>query len=248
MTQAASPAVPVPISVKLFGVFQLTIAGQEAPAVRARAAGWILALLILRQGQEVERHWLAETLWPATEKAVALFILRRNLSELRKVLGGEAHRVHSPTSHTLRFDLTDVVCALTAFERFTSRKDTASLQQAVTLYRGELLEGCREEWILAERAVYEQVYLKALEDLARNERQNGNLDAATQWFRRLIAQAPLHEEAHYRLIETLGLLKDYVGIERQYRELRRHLLDGLVNKSLVVYETPSGQNRFKGSL
>ena len=227
MTQAAYPTVPAPLSVTLFGAFHMTVAGEAVPNPRARAAVWILALLILRRGKEADRHWLAETLWPEVETASALFNLRRNLSELRKMLGAASHRIQSPTSRTLRFDAVGIACDLIEFEALISRGDTPSLRQAVSLYQGELLEGCREEWILPERVVYEHAYLKALEDLAQNEIQEGKLHEAAQWLRHLITREPLREDAQCRLMETLGLLKDFAGIERQYRELRRHLRDKL---------------------
>ena len=52
-----------------------------------------------------------------------------------------------------------------AFDAALQRGDTASLESAVALYRGPLLEGCEEEWIFADRGLREQGYLQALEAL-----------------------------------------------------------------------------------
>ena len=220
MTQVRDSAPPAPLSVTLFGAFHLAVAGETVPPPRARAAGWILVLLILRRGEEVDRQWLAETLWPKAEMRSALFNLRRNLTELRKMLGAEATRVQSPTVRTLRFDLNDVACDLIAFEALTARKDKANLQRAVALYRGDLLEGCHEEWLLPERVVYEHAYLKALEDLADHAIQEGDLPEATQRLQRLLTCEPLREDARCRLMEILADVGDLAGVEKQYRELR----------------------------
>ncbi len=227
MTQTAYTAVSTKLSINLFGAFHLTIAGESVPNPRARASGWILALLILHRSREVDRHWLAATLWPEAETPSALFNLRRNLSELRKMLGTEACRLVSPNRHSLGFNLIGVDCDLINFESRRACKDTLALQEAVSIYRGELLEGCHEEWIFSERIVYEHAYLKALEDLAQNEIQSGNLHEAAQWLRRLTSREPLREDAQCKLMETLGLLNDFAGVERQYRELRHHLRNEL---------------------
>ena len=227
MTHPADSVPSHKLSVSLFGSFHLTISGEPVRVPRARAASWILALLILRRGGEVDRHWLSETLWTHAEEASALFNLRRNLSELRKMLGSESGRVQSPTPRTLRFDFTGVDCDLIEFERLTKRSDYASLKSAVDLYRGELLEGCREEWVLPERTRLEQNYLRTLENLAQHETESGNLHEATQWLKRATLKDPLCERTRCCLMETLWKIGDFAGVEHQYRELRRLLRNEL---------------------
>ena len=227
MTQPADSVSFPSLKISLFGSFHLTIAGEAVSAPRARIAGWVLTLLILRRGGEVDRHWLSETLWTHAEEASALFNLRRNLSELRKMLGSESGRVQSPTPRTLCFDCTGVDCDLIEFERLTKRGDYASLKSAVDLYRGELLEGCREEWVLPERTRLEQNYLRTLENLAQHETESGNLHEATQWLKRATLKDPLCERTRCCLMETLGEIGDFAGVEHQYRELRRLLRNEL---------------------
>ena len=45
-----------------------------------------------------------------------------------------------------------------AFDRAMARGDAASLEQAICLYRGPLLEGWMDEWVFQERQVREQAY------------------------------------------------------------------------------------------
>ena len=175
----------------------------------------------------MDRSWLAETLWPETEKASALYNLRRNLTELRKMLGDEASRLLSPTPHSLRFDLSNAICDVVEFEKLEQRNDSEALQKAIGLYQGELLEGCREEWLLPERAVYDRKYLRALERMAEIEEGCCDLIKASEWLKRLVAREPLREDAHRRLMEILGELADFPGVERQYRELQKHLRNEL---------------------
>src|SRR5579871_3016687 len=95
-----------PIMIRLFGPLEVSLHGRPLPPLRSQRGKWLLALLALRPGREVERMWLAGMLWPDSTDAQALATLRRTLTDLRRVLGAEARRISSPSRHTLRFDLT----------------------------------------------------------------------------------------------------------------------------------------------
>ena len=73
---------------------KVTRVHQPGPAMAAPQ--WLLALLALRAGREVERDWLAGTLWPDSSQPQALQSLRMCLTDLRQALGSEASRLRSP--------------------------------------------------------------------------------------------------------------------------------------------------------
>src|SRR5439155_5941452 len=118
------------------------VGGQTMRSVRARSVEWLLALLVLRHGRDVPRSWLAGTLWPESREAHGLHNLRRNLMELRQALGAEADRLRSPSRATLGLDLTGADADVVRFDAAIAAGDAGSLQEAVALYRGPLLEGC----------------------------------------------------------------------------------------------------------
>src|SRR5947209_14054724 len=95
----------VPLALHLFGPFEVRLHGQPLPRLRSRKGQWLLALLALRHGCEVERSWLAGTLWPESPEARAFSGLRASLADLRRAMGPEAGRLHSPTSHIVSLDL-----------------------------------------------------------------------------------------------------------------------------------------------
>src|SRR6185295_18481079 len=94
-----------PFAVRLFGRLELVVEGQPLPRLRSRRGEWLLALLILRAGQPVERAWLAGLFWPESTEARARYNLRRTLVDLRDALGTQAGRLTSPTPRTLSVDL-----------------------------------------------------------------------------------------------------------------------------------------------
>ena len=133
-----------PIQVRLFGPPEFRVNGAPLPRLKTRKGLHVLALLTLRHGREVARDWLAGTLWPETDERLALTYLRQSLTDLRRALGpSAAGRLVSPSIRTLRFDVDGaaVDADYVTFEKCLKRGDAASLEQAVELYRGPLLEG-----------------------------------------------------------------------------------------------------------
>jgi predicted ATPase/DNA-binding SARP family transcriptional activator len=197
--------------------------GNPLPRLRTRRGEWLLALLILRSGHEVDRAWLAGTLWPDSTEAQALTNLRVSLADLRRALGSEAGRLRSPTPRTVSLDLTGADVDLLTFDAALTRRDPASLDTAVTLYRGPLLEPCAEEWVFQERQVRERDYLEALETLAGDVRRAGDLTTAERHLRRVAAVDPLRESSQRELMRLLGCAGNYAAACQTYRDLRTRL-------------------------
>ena len=67
----------------------------------------------------------------------------------------------------------------------------ADLEQAVNLYRGDLLPNCYDDWILAERDQLRQVYIDTLERLTVALEQARDNAAAIRYAQRLLQHDPL---------------------------------------------------------
>src|SRR3954453_13057718 len=129
----------VPLALHLFGPFEVRLHGQPLPRLRSRKGEWLLALLTLRPGGEVARAGRAGTLWPDSSETAAFASLRSCLKDLRRALGAEAARLHSPTPRLLTLDLAGAQADVVAFDAAIAQEDAASLEQAIALYRGPLL-------------------------------------------------------------------------------------------------------------
>src|SRR5437899_1411476 len=97
-----------PLAARLFGPAELTLHGVPVRRLRSRKERWLLSLLILHAGRELERGWLAGLLWPDSAEATAQANLRRSLNELRRVLGESSSLLRSPQPRTLLLDPGDV--------------------------------------------------------------------------------------------------------------------------------------------
>src|SRR5688500_20314664 len=93
-----------PLLIHLLGPFEARLHGQPLPRLHSRKVQWLLALLVLRHGREVERVWLAGTLWPDSSEEASFASLRNSLKDLRRALGPEAGRLRSPTTRSLSLD------------------------------------------------------------------------------------------------------------------------------------------------
>jgi predicted ATPase/DNA-binding SARP family transcriptional activator len=218
MTVLDPPATPLAIS--LLGPFSVRVNGAPLPRLRSHRLESILALLTLRHDRPVDRTWLAALLWPDSSESRGRATLRRYLTELRQILGPEAQRLHSPTSSTLVFDLAGATVDLIAFEDCVRRGDPQSLQEAVALYRGPLLEQWSEEWVFQERQTCEQAFLSAVMTLAAAARESGDLEASAAYLRRAVGVDPLRESAHRELMQVLAAGGNYAAVLQVYRELR----------------------------
>jgi DNA-binding SARP family transcriptional activator len=127
-------------TIRLFGPFAL----EPKLEPLSRKSKWLLSLLALRHGREIDRGWLAGTLWPDTSEELALYNLRRELSRLRRALGQESARLRPSAGHVLSLDVSGASVDVVAFDDALSRRDEPSLEQAVALHSGPLLEDCSE--------------------------------------------------------------------------------------------------------
>lgn len=170
----------------------------------------------------MDRDWLAGTLWPESGQTQALAGLRQSLSDLRSAMGDDSWRLVS-AQHTLRLDLDGMDADVTEFDRCIQENSPASLDRAVTLYSGPLLQDCDEEWVFLERERRAQSYLSALETLASFELEAGETNRALSRLRVAAANSPYSESVHRALMKSLAASGDYGAVTLVYRELRLRL-------------------------
>ena len=219
-----------PLSIRLLGAFEVRVGGQPIRSVRTRSVEWLLALLVLRHGRDVPRSWLAGTLWPESREAQGLFNLRRNLLDLRQALGAAARTACAPpTGPRCAWTSPGRSVNLVGFDAAIAAGDERSLQAAVALYRGPLLEGCVETWVLPERASREEACLQALERLADWAMERGDSEgrapgaAALAYLGRAAALDALRDSTQRRRMQALTASGDLPAALLTYREHRLRL-------------------------
>ncbi len=228
MKQPGTGRAIAPLGIRLFGPLDVQIGGEAVRGLGLRKAHWLFALLVLRNERAVERSWFAEALWP--EQAVfgsdidrALDCLRQSLAHLRKTLGHQADRIRAPRPRALWLDLKGADVDVVAFDQAVRRGDPRSLEVAIDLYRGPLLEDCGEPWILPYREHRRYAYLKALETLSQHCSATHDDEGAIRYLRLAVAADPGGETHHRALMAMLQKTGDYTGAVEVYRCLRDYL-------------------------
>ena len=235
------------LKIRLFGVLERTLNDQPMPPLHVQKAQWLLTLLALRRGREVNRDWLAGVLWPDSEERKARRNLRQCLTDdLRPSLGQAAHLLCSPSPSTLMLHA-DVWVDVLAFDAAVKDGQDAALEQAVVLHRRPLLESCYEEWIVSERASRTQAYLAALEGLAQHAALNGAPGAAVRYLRLAVAAEPFRESAYCALMQALAEFGDQDAVKQVYRDMdtlfRREFAHGPAPETEALYRSLSSGAR-----
>jgi predicted ATPase/DNA-binding SARP family transcriptional activator len=208
------------LTIRLFGAFEVRVDGAPLPHLRTRKGEWLLALLVMRGGREVERDWLTAALWPECPDSRARKSLRVSLTDLRHAFGEHARRLQAPTPRTLSLDLTDAEVDLLTFDAALADGSPTALEQAVALYRGPFLTGCPQDWAFQERQGREQAYLSALETLAAQAMALGDPATAERHLRRAVGTDPLRESTQRSLMQALAAHGHHAAAFQVYRDLR----------------------------
>lgn len=219
------PGTAVGLEIRLFGSMEVRVGGHPMPRLRSRKGLWLLALLALRAGRDVDREWLAGTLWSDCRDDAARRSLRQSLHDLRCALGPEAGRLSCDSPRTLRLDLSsDARVDVLEFDASTIVPNLARspdmLESAVRLYRGPLLEDCAEDWVIEERRQREQQYISALELLASTAAAYSGHIVAAGYLRLAVGVDPLREDLQRALMESLaaeGSVSAALLVFRQFR-------------------------------
>ncbi len=228
--EAAGAATAFGLELRLFGPVEVRVGGRPLPRLRSRKGMWLLALLALRAGRDVDRDWLAGTLWPDHREEAARRSLRQSLHDLRAALGSQAERLACESPRTLHLDLSSGAWMdVRAFDAATlpgasrSGRDPGALAAAVALYRGPLLEDCSEEWVLDARRQREQQYVAALEALAATAAACREHTAAADYLRRALVVEPLREDLLRAWMEALAADGSVAAALVAFREFRARL-------------------------
>ena len=200
---------------------QLVEDGEET-AVTEFASFKVQAILfyLAHSKQPCPREKLIGLLWPDVPTDNARTSLRSALYNLQKkcpdVLSVNRKTVAIGAECTL---LTDVArfCAAVATD------DLTDLRTAVSLYRGEFLDGFTiedapefEYWRVLEKERLHQQMLDSLQKLITHDMQTNLLSDAILNLRRLLKLEPWREEAHRQLMDTLARAGQFNEALRQY--------------------------------
>lgn len=238
----------------LFGAPQFTRDGALVSLPRRKTMALLAYLAVT--GKTHTREALATLFWPEHGQSSALANLRRELSRLRSVLGEQA--LFSERLHISLAQPGQIWVDVIAFQQQLRPdhphapgeicEDCAnSLEQGVTLCRDRFMAGfnlpdCPEfdEWQFFTAEELRQALVDALQRLVDWHLEQGNLEQSIAYARQWLAQDPLHEPAHRKLMQLYAWSGKQAAALRQYQECARLLKQELdiepENETLQLFE------------
>jgi DNA-binding SARP family transcriptional activator len=204
------------LSLQVLGGFRLLERGSPivVPSERVQA---LLTYLVLRRGVPQHRAHLASLFWPDSTDRQARTNLRKLVLELRRTLPDADRCVRAEGGTLLWREEAPCTVDVLEFERAAScDASVAALERAAALYAGDLLPGCYDEWVLAERERLRQRYLTVLERLVALLEARRAYAEAIACARRLLDQDPLREATYRWLMRLHAVVGDRAGAMRVY--------------------------------
>ncbi|MEZ5832540.1 MAG: BTAD domain-containing putative transcriptional regulator [Dongiaceae bacterium] len=216
------------IEILLLGAFQLRKGGAaiDLPGRRERA---LLAYLSMPAGEARSRDKLAGMLWSERGDKQARDSLKQAVLRLRKALDGAGSDALQSAREFVTLDAVAVSIDVAQFEQLIRTGTPDSVARAMTLYRGDLLDGLEvrdpafEEWLLMERQRLRDLAREALAKLLAQHMADGAHEPAVAAARRLISLDPLREDAHRALMRIYAEQGQTALALKQYQTCRDRL-------------------------
>lgn len=241
------------LCIELLGAFHLTDAQVGDIAVGSERSQALLAYLLLHRHGPQSRQSIALDLWPDLPEAQAKTSLRRELYRLKQQLP-QADQYLSIQTKTLQWlpnspfqlDVAEFEAGL-AQAASAQPVDVLSvrshLEQAIHLYRGELLPQCYDDWIVPLRERYHQQAMLALDRLIQQQLQRHDYTAALPLALRLLQLDPLHELGYQALMRSHQGLGDRAAALKVYHQCLTTLRD-----ELGIDPSPTTQQLYQQAL
>jgi DNA-binding SARP family transcriptional activator/lipopolysaccharide biosynthesis regulator YciM len=228
--------VPTPngLDLYLLGTPELKISGADSWSLRDQKATALLFYLAVT-GRAFSRDHLANLLWGDSPESNARHSLRSSLYHLRQALASRKVSGQLVTGgDKIYLDIQAGQCDVRTFWALLSQKTEKALAEAVSLYRGPLLQGFTltdapvfEEWLRGESSHLSHAFQNALLWLLTEAESRQTWDKAIEYAETLVHLDPLDEAAERRLLRLYlesGALARALRHYQQFKETLYHEL------------------------
>jgi DNA-binding SARP family transcriptional activator/tetratricopeptide (TPR) repeat protein len=228
------------IRIRLFGHVAVEVDGEPFRLATPRKTLPLLTYLLLNRDAPVGREFLAYVMWPDDEEEPARTKLRANLFDLARLLPQLPDKMllADGDSVSLRPNLR-LWLDVEEFDRLVA--DPQRMEEAVELYRGDLVTAIYDEWIFPERERRRNAYLAALMQLVSQARRRRDFVRGIARAQQILAIDPWREDVVRQLMaqrcesgDRAGALAEY---ERFAQLLRLELKVQPMAETLALRET-----------
>jgi predicted ATPase/DNA-binding SARP family transcriptional activator len=223
------------LHIRLLGEFNLVYGEQPVTTVNTARLQSLLAYLVLHRDAPQPRYHIAYQFWPDSTEPQARTNLRKLFHQLQQALPDAGRFLYADT-HTLQWQPASLFSLDVAdFENAIGQPASSmALRDAVTLYHGDLLPSCYDDWILTERERLRQTFVEATEGLIALLESERDYQAAIGHAQRLLQHDPLHEATYRHLMRLHASNGDRTAALRAY-----HSCATILQRELGVEPSPS---------
>jgi DNA-binding SARP family transcriptional activator len=244
-----------PFKICLLGKFSVQRGGEEIGAFPSAKARELFCYLLLHRDRSHSREILTNLLWGDHATSQAKKYFRQTLWQLQLALHGhppcDSSRLVCVSDDSLRLDSQPELWLDTAVfeqacesvqgisgEQITDAQAKA-LQEAIALYKGDLVEGNYQDWCLYHRERLQNLYLAMLDKLMACCEAHCKFEAGVTYGELLLQQDPARERTYCRLIRLHYLAGDRAGAIRQFQRctaaLQKELGVSPARKTVELY-------------
>lgn len=221
------------LNIHLFGKFSIESDQQVLSAFNSFKVQELFSYLLLHRNRPHSREILAGLLWDNATTEKSKKYLRQTIWTLQTALEAQQHE--HPSGITLRvehdwvqvdadqvvwFDVAILEEAFALVEGVAcadlNPEQAASLQVAIELYRGDLLEGWYQDWCLYERELLQNKYLIIVDKLLGYCLANREYEAGQRYGALVLRYDRARERTHQLLMRLHYLAGDRTAALRQY--------------------------------
>ncbi len=221
-------------SIELFGGLKAQRQERELRRFQTRKAGSLLAYLAYNADRPHPRELLVDRFWPEMEPQAARHNLRQTLFSLRRLLEPadvQAGSVLVTDRDRVCLQAGSVQTDVALFQRTLRHAEQSAdaaeqqrlLEQAIALYRGELLSGFYDEWIFPERTRLAEGVVSAMSRVAALHGTARRFDQAIDHLRAAHLILPFEEAIHRQLIALYLAAGRNEEAREQYQTFARML-------------------------
>lgn len=220
------------LTIRLFGKFSAEMNGRRLSGLDGGKLQELFCYLLLNRRRPLSREVLAALLWGDSPTAQSKKYLRQALWQLQTALSlsepAPGNRLLVIDADWVNFnDRADYWFDVSEFEASFSEAQGARGQnfnpetakrvaRAVDLYRGELLEGCYDDWCIVERERLQNMYLMMLDKLMAHSEATERFEEGIAYGARILGCDRAREHTHRRLMRIYYLAGDRTSALRQY--------------------------------
>lgn len=216
----------------MLGKLMVVQGDREITRFRTQKTAALLSYLAFYSNQAHSREVLIDMLWPDATLEDPRNSLSKALSSLRQQLEPPNVRRGSvliADNFKVQLNPGAVTTDVQEFEQYlqeaakasSSTERTQRLIQAVELYKGVLLPGFYEDWIIPQQARLEQAYFQAVRELLQLLEDAEDTGRALHYAGLAVGIDPLREEAHLQLIRLHVASGQMAEALRQYEQMEQ---------------------------